>query len=230
MPQARVLSFTVQIWKLGLSSQECRSRKELRLLSVPVSEHHLQQQFLLGRAWRRKLGLSLLGDTKSRRWAQDCVEKGAGRIRQGLDGMTRETWLRERAETLVIRSSGKNVEGLSGFFEGLWLNIKVWGHDQATSSTPLVLEFGLLVFSTHLSSHTPLWLVGNLVPHFSCPTDVSQLRLQEGCSRAAASWVLSLLPWDARPKWASTSRAGLDTANRNCATDFYEDTLCLHHR
>lgn len=115
MPQARVLSFTVQIWKLGLSSQECKSRKELRLLSVPVSEHHLQQQFLLGRAWRRKLGLSLLGDTKSRRWAQDCVEKGAGRIRQGLDGMTRETWLRERAETLVIRSSGKNVEGLSGF-------------------------------------------------------------------------------------------------------------------
>lgn len=121
-------------------------------------------------------------------------EKGAGGIRQGLDGMTRETWLRERAETLVIRSSGKNVEGLSGFFEGLWLNIKVWGHDQATSSTPLVLEFGLLVFSTHLSSYTPLWLVGNLVPHFSCPTDVSQLRLQEGCSRASASWVLSLLP------------------------------------
>lgn len=168
--------------------------------------------------------------------ATGLCEKGAGGTRQRLDGMTRVRWLRKRAEALVVRSSRKKSWRVVWVCEGLWLNIKVQRHDQATSSITLVLEFGLLVFSTPLSSHTPLWLVGNCVPRFSCPIDLSQLWLQEGCRRAAASgppwafWVLSLLPWNARPKWASTSKAGLDKANRSYATDFYVDTLCLHHR
>lgn len=168
--------------------------------------------------------------------ATGLCEKGAGGTRQSLDGMTRVRWLRERAEALVVLSNGKKCWRVVWVCEGLWLNIKVRRHDQATSSTPLVPKFGLLVFSTHLSSHTPLWLVGNCVPHFSCSTDVLQLWLQEGCRRVAASgppwasWLLSLLPWNAMPKWASISKAGLDTANRSYATDFYVNTLCLHHR
>lgn len=103
------------------------------------------------------------------------------------------------------------------------------GHDQATSGTPLVLEFELLMLPTQLTFHTLLWLVGKLVSCFLCPVDMAQLQLQEGCRRAAAPGASLgfLRTWSAARK--CQAKVGilswvcirLKQIVRGCATDYF---------
>lgn len=130
--QASVLSFTVWIWKLCISSQECRSRKDLWSLSSPVSEHHLWQQFPLGRAWRRELGLSFWRGCKVCKLCTELGERDAGGTRQSLGGMTSCPGREQKHQWSYLMA--KTLNSWLGW-KGFWLNSQFMEHDQATSGT-----------------------------------------------------------------------------------------------